>query len=100
MSQHIFNTTVDDQNCEVQIGWDRPMQNYYFVISPVLVIDDVEELDDPIDSNLHRAKPFSLVEIMAHMEDKGIVLPEGLVDAVRTDRINNACGEIHYYPSV
>lgn len=97
MSQHIFNAVVENQNCEIQIGWDRPMQNYYFVISPVLVIDEVEELDDPIASNLDRVKPYSLVEIMQFMNEKGVILPDGLADAVRNDRINNACGEIKYY---
>jgi hypothetical protein len=49
MSQHIFDARWDDVPVQIQIGWDRPLQRFYLVVSPY---DADGELGDPVYSNL------------------------------------------------
>lgn len=102
MSKHIFEQTVDDQTMQVQIGWDRPMQNYNGVISPWVEDADMEEggyFDDcdPLFSNLFSLQKLSLDEITEELTNRGLVIPDGLLNNVINDQWRNAVNEITVY---
>lgn len=100
MSKHIFEQTVGTTKYEVQIGWDKPCQRYYFVISPF--IEDGEfagEVDDPVASNLYLPNPdaITLEHIKAVCEDYGLILPKDLLENVEDDRCRDAVNERRVY---
>lgn len=100
MSKHIFEQTIDEQTYEVQIGWDKPMQWFYFVISPW--VDDLEMVeggyfDDPIACNLFREKPYTLEEITEECTSRGFTLPDSLLENVLADKRRNAINEVTLY---
>jgi len=102
MSKHIFEQTVDDQTMQVQIGWDRPMQNYYGVISPWVEDADMEEggyFDDcdPLFSNLFSPKKLSLDEIAEEVTKRGLIIPDGLLNNVINDQWHNTANKITIY---
>jgi len=102
MSKHIFEQTIDDQTYEVQIGWDKPLQRYYGVISPWVEgseMDDGGYFDscDPAWSNLFSGRDLGLDEIVDACTDRGLTMPETLLDNVVDDRLRNAVNEITLY---
>jgi hypothetical protein len=100
MSKHLFDQKVGDTKYEVQIGWDRPLQRFYFVISPYIVDKDFGEItDDPVASNLNLPNPtqLTLEQIKAVCEDYGLVLPLDILANVDADRIRDAVNEIKVY---
>lgn len=88
MSQHIFRSTHNGSPVEVQIGFDRPTQCYYAVVSPVIVVNGQEALDDPIYSNLEEECPETLTFdfFKFKLRELGIEIPDGLREAVEEDR--------------
>ena len=103
MSKHIFEQTINDQTYEVQIGWDKPCQRFYGVISPWVEDVEYEEggyFDDPLWSNIFYQKSFALEDIVHICEEYGFTLPDGLVEKVYLDQQRNAVNEITYYGEV
>lgn len=89
MSQHTFTSETNcSQFVEVQIGWDKPMQQYYCVISP---LDDKGELDDPLYSNLYEKYPatLDLSYFIKICNDYGVSVSKTVVDAVKQDKKDN-----------
>ncbi|MFK8034414.1 MAG: hypothetical protein AB8B94_09750 [Hyphomicrobiales bacterium] len=102
MSKHIFEQTVGDQSYEVQIGWDKPLQRYYGVISPWAEDPDMEEggyFDDcdPTWSNLFLSSDIGLEDVADACEKLGLIIPDGLLENVVDDMLRNAVNEITIY---
>lgn len=96
MSQHIYRTHSDGELVEVQMGWDKPCGWFYLVISPV---GEGGETEDPVYSNLDEENPatLDLDYFLGVLDEFGIVLPDGLVDEVRRDRLENAVNRVVVY---
>ena len=102
MSKHIFEQTVDDQTYEIQIGWDKPLQRYYGVISPWVEDDECEQggyFDncEPTWSNLYLSGDVGLEDIITACEELGVNIPEGLLENVVNDMFRNAVNEVTCY---
>lgn len=100
MSKHIFAQTVGNTEYEVQIGWDKPCQHYYFVISPYISEGGhAGSTGDPIACNLYLPNPekLTLADIKAVCEDHGIQLPADLLTNVEADRGRDTVNEIKIY---
>ena len=102
MSKHIFEQTLNNQTYEVQIGWDKPLQRYYGVISPWVEDHEYEEggyfdTAEPVWSNLYFAHDVSLEDIVTACEELVLTLPNGLLDNVVNDRLRNAVNEVTVY---
>ena len=100
MSKHIFEQTIEGQTYEVQLGWDKPMQVFYGVISPWVEDETWEEggyFDDPVWSNLFVEKNLPLGEIEEECCRRGFTIPDGLLENVVSDMVRNAVNEVKYY---
>lgn len=94
MSQHFFDTDIDGIIYTVQIGWDKPLQRFY------LMIDNAENdnSEDYFYSNLEDRQCKHTLEYFASvLEQNDISIPEGLLDAVEKDRINNTVNKVYRY---
>lgn len=103
MSQHYLKTvTKQDQQCNVLIGWDRPLQTYFCTVfdeSPVEDNDkDGEErflYSSLYDIEIICAQYVGLGYFESLLKDKlGIVLPNGLVLALIKDKEENTGNEV------
>ena len=81
----------------IQIGWDKPLKQYYYVISPLIVENNDIVEDDPVDSNLFRSSPVSLEDVELICSNFGITLPDTLVSSVRSDMLRDAVNEVQFY---
>ncbi|ODS23594.1 hypothetical protein AB835_08255 [Candidatus Endobugula sertula] len=100
MSKHIFKQVVGDTQYEVQIGWDKPCQRFYFVISPYITSGEYAgEVDDPVASNLYLDNPdaLTLEDISQACKSYGLNIPQGLLAKVDDDRINNVVNQVEVY---
>lgn|GEM_PF-2414511 len=100
MSKHIFDQRIEGQLYEVQIGWDKPLQAFYGVISPWVEREEEGEegyFDDPIWSNLNYDKKLTLEEIADACRTRGFIIPEGLLENVGADQRRNAVNEVTFY---
>ena len=64
MSKHIFTQELDNQRYEVQIGWDKPTQEYYGLILGWVKDTDCDDggyFDDLLSGRIstHPEKPLS-----------------------------------------
>lgn len=94
MSKHIFRTQLESQSIEIQMGWDRPMQWYYLVISP---ISNGGRLGDPIYSNLDEEHPerLPLRYFWELLRKLGIspLPPDEMFDAILQDGLSNTVNQ-------
>lgn len=98
MSQHKYRTTTSKGTfVEVQMGWDRPLQQYNCVVSP---LNDTD-LGDPLYSNLDdegNANGQSVVYFLEILADRyGISLPNDMIAAVYEDRAQNRVNRVVHY---
>ena len=80
MSQHLFKVSSQQVLC----GWDRPLQGYFLVI-------EHDDHDSPVYSNLYEANPHpdSFDEFLVVLARFGLNVPDGLIEALMQDKINN-----------
>jgi len=97
MSKHIFETVFKGEPHNIQIGWDKPMSSFYYVISPYYDHEGEAMLDDPIYSNLDHGKAIGIDIVIARFKDLSIELPTGLIAAVKVDELNNVVNQVKYY---
>lgn len=101
MSKHIFNQTLGNQKYEIQIGWDKPLQEFYGTI--LGFIEDTGSdgdgyFDDLIWSSIFlKSRPFDLEPIITEITGRGFLIPDGLIDNVKADRCRNAVNEHTFY---
>lgn len=92
MSQHKYRVVTPGHGpIEIQLGWDRPMQWFYAVVSPVDVRHN--DLGDPLYSNLDDSQaPAQDLGYFVRLvyERFGVELPRQMVNAVNEDRQANA----------
>lgn len=88
MSQHKINVEIDTLPCVIQMGWDKPLQRFYCVISPLILTG---ELDDPLYSNLYEENPdeLSLDFFIGVCENYGVMLPVTLINEIKSDCSND-----------
>ena len=101
MSKHIFTATIDQKNYEIQIGWDKPTQEYYGMILG-FTEDPTEEnggyFDDMIWSSMFSTPPiYTLEDIENEISKRGFIIPEGLLTNVVLDMHRNAVNEHRFY---
>lgn len=94
MSKHIFRTQLESQPIEIQMGWDKPMQWYYLVISPIC---NDGRLCDPIYSNLDEEHPekLPLRYFWELLQKFGIIPlpPDKMFDAILQDGLSNTANQ-------
>ena len=89
MSQHYYHETDPDGSCiTVLLGWDRPLQHVFLVVTKESKDQKTEEilysnLDDPISYGQ------GLVYFRNKVSDLGLSLPETMYAEVEKDQANN-----------
>lgn len=99
MSKHIVEKETPDGRIEIQVGWDGPLQCYYFVVQKLDAPDFEESTDEPLLSNLYldNFRKITIDDIRELMLSHNLKLPELLYQNVEKDRKNNTVNEITYY---
>ena len=100
MSKHIFEHTQDEQTYEIQLGWDKPLQRYYGVISPWVEDDEMDEggyFGDPLWSTALSGRALGLDDIADTLIEKGFRIPNGVLNNVVDDQLRNAVNEVTVY---
>lgn len=89
MSQHYYHDTDPDGSCiTVLLGWDRPLQYVFLVVTKESKDRKTEEmtysnLDDP------SSRGQDLVYYRNKVSDLGLSLPETMYTQVEKDQANN-----------
>jgi hypothetical protein len=101
MSKHYVKTkTNEGVRVEVQMGWDRPMQWFYCVVSPIL---ENNECDDPIYSNLNESDP-EILTLKYYAEVLrtrfGITIPQDMTNGILEDRKTGKMNHAVIYEAV
>jgi len=94
MSQHLFNSTIDGDNVEIQMGWDTPMQWFYMVIEK-----DIDDSDEPLYSNLfdNNYRVGQLEYYIELLNEWNVLIPNGLLDSINNDKINSRMNnQVHW----
>ena len=97
MSKHIVEQDQPDgSKIEIQVGWDAPMQCFYFVVQKLNPPEFEEGLDKPILSNLYLKgfRDITLGDIKYLMLSHNIELPEALYSNVQKDREMDVVNQI------
>ena len=91
MSCHYLDLVIDGNPVKLQIGWDRPLQGYYMVVSRVSEVSGGED-DGYLYSNLANddSHPRVLDPYLDWLRDKGVILPERLIEELVEDGDSNA----------
>lgn len=87
MSQHIFETVVDDKTIRVLSGWDKPLQQYYCVIFS-------EGEIEPIYSNLYEMEPHGIDYYIEKCSQFGVTLPSAMINEIKADCRNNVVNRV------
>lgn len=82
---HILRTSVNDQQLEIQMGWDSLKKWFYLV---VFHISENKKMAEPIYSNLdHATKDLKYyIEVCKKL---GVSIPKAMIDGVIEDMKNN-----------
>lgn len=85
MSQHFLKNSKSRE--VAQVGWDKPMQNFYCVIS-----DENEEI---VFSNLDKDEYFGkdLSFYIIKLQEFNFIIPDGFEEEILQDKINNVVGK-------
>ncbi len=101
MSKHIFNQLLNNQKYEIQIGWDKPLQEFYGTILGFIESTDNDcdgYFDDLIWSSIFlKNRPCDLEPIIKEIIDRGFLIPDGLIDNVKADSCRNSVNEYTFY---
>lgn len=106
MSNHHFESTYQGERVLVDLGWDRPMQHHFLVVSKIEVKESdraspvaAHELDDDEDfgddgivySNLNEMEAFnlSLGYFKAKLQELEIAVPDSMFEQAEIDSFNN-----------
>lgn len=84
MSQHFYSKTIGDIKYTVQLGWDKPLQQFY------CVIESSQDEDDPFYSNLLEPNNPPLQHYVDLCSSIGIDLPSQMIEEVISDSKTNA----------
>lgn len=94
MSRHIFEqqSTIDGDTYRVQMGWDKPLQQFYCVI---WVLPEEEE---SIYSNLYDSTPEkSLWYFEKQVIEYGLTIPEGMLLEIVQDERDNVVNKTKHW---
>ena len=110
MSLHRFTTKLGDTEIVVTMGWDRPLRGYFMTIMQVAFVpstatnsDHEEEENSYLFNNLDQINsyPKELTAYLFELENRGIEIPQRMIDEVTMDGVRNVGNKIveHYYIS-
>ena len=101
MSLHRFTTRLGDSKIVVTMGWDRPLQGYFMSImqlksTPSAFADDVEEEGGYLFNHLDQieSNPRELTAYLFELENRGIEIPQRMIDEVTMDGVRNVGNKI------
>jgi len=101
MTQHTFEQTVNGKTYSVMIGWDRPLQRFFGVIFADTqdIVGKASDFPEcPEWSNLYFGDgTVSLETIVDACTERGIKLPDGLLENVQMDMVRNSGNEFTSY---
>lgn len=97
MSKHIFETNLNGVPHNVQIGWDKPMRSFYYVISGYFELNQEWHVGDAVFSNLDHDGRIGIETVISRLEELSITIPNGLIEAVKVDKQNNVVNQVKYY---
>lgn len=106
MSQHYWKTvTKQNQQCTVQIGWDRPLQTFFCTVFDESPVEDnkkvVEErvlYSSLYDRELITAQYVGLGYFEIVLKERfGIVFPNTMLKALLGDKEENAGNKIMHW---
>ena len=89
MSQHVASSTYQGKPITILMGWDRPLQGFYMVITYQGGDEEMlySNLDDP---KIDRFGMSSTLDPFLHkLEELGLTIPPTMVTEVRNDRVGN-----------
>lgn len=89
MSQHRFATTYQGRPVEVLMGWDRPLQGVFMVVSRGDAREDEDEfvysnLDDPALADCGGLPPV-VDYFLVKLGDLGVAVPQAMLDEIERD---------------
>lgn len=90
MSQHHFYTIHQDQKTHVLMGWDRPLQGYFMVITKG------KECIEPFWSNLSQEEshPKTIMPYIAVLDQFSIKIPQQMIIEILEDGANNVGNKV------
>ena len=101
MSLHCFTTKLGDAEIVVTMGWDRPLQGYFMTImklKPVSssALEDELEEDCYLFNNLEQTNshPKELTAYRFELENRGIEIPQRMIDEVTMDDVRNVGNKV------
>lgn len=98
MSQHRFTTMHDNDEIEVTLGWDRPLQGFFMTIvkKPKDSKKDAEHNPAYLFNCLDQAQshPREISGFLFELVHRGIVIPQEMLNEVLSDNTNNVGNKI------
>ena len=95
MSQHFFTTSLDGENIQVMMGWDRPLGGFFMMVEDLdnqgddcYLFNNLDE-DDP--------HPLTLDHYLDVLKTFGVSLPANMVAEVQSDQRNNVGNRVCHY---
>lgn len=90
MSQHILSLELNGKQVDIQMGWDRPLQEFFMNVSADLEDEDEDEDDDGVtddyfslyDQDADSGNLDYFIKVAAKM---GITFPPAMVEQVKND---------------
>ena len=100
MSQHYFETTLQDQPAIVMMGWDRPLSGFFLTIE----VGADNEVEEPFYSNLtdgnlvaFRGFPPSIGYFKTKLAELGLAVPDRMFQEVEEDGCANVGNQQVWY---
>lgn len=89
MSQHVTFSTYQGQSITILMGWDRPLQGFYMVITYEGEENEIlySNLDDPELDQFGLSS--TLDPFLEKLEKLGLCVPAKMVTEICNDRVGN-----------
>ena len=98
MSQHYLDAEINSVPVLVQMGWDKPLRQFYLVVFEVGEDGSADEL---VYSNLDddSAPNAPLKYFVSVLDRLGIKTPLAMIDEIERDKRNNTVNRVVQYAS-
>jgi hypothetical protein len=96
MSRHTFNTKLGEKPVRLVMGWDRPLQNFFYHVHDLSAgPSDEDILGTSWTMSPSEQRDFPLM--LEKVKELGITPPQKMVDEVKADKVNNVGNRMETY---